>query len=83
MVSSGSGPAIAPEVPHLRQPRTVVLLIHEFAWRRDGLPTPAGAMTRPTCIRLVRRLRRHGKPRHVLTELPVRKLSCQGHWQQE
>jgi hypothetical protein len=27
-------------------------------------------------------MRRHGKPCKVLSELPVRKLSCQGHWQQ-
>ena len=37
MVSSGSRPAVAPEVLHLRQPRTVVLLVHEFARRRHGL----------------------------------------------
>jgi len=61
-----------------RQPPTVVLLVHEFAWRRDCRSTPAGARTRLTSVRLLRRLRGHGKPCQVLSELPVRKLSYQG-----
>lgn len=51
-LSSRSEPAVAPEVPHLRQPRTVVLLVHELARRRDCRATPAGARTRLTFVRL-------------------------------
>jgi hypothetical protein len=63
---------------YLTQTTNVVLLVHEFAWRRDCRSTPAGARTRLTSVRLLRRLRGHGKPCQVLSELPVRKLSYQG-----
>ena len=46
MVVNGVGTFdCAPDVPHPRQPRAVVLLIHELAWRRDCRPTAAGAKT--------------------------------------
>jgi hypothetical protein len=73
----GRGLRLRPKYPHLRQPRTVVLLVHQFAWRRDCRSTTAGARTQLTSVRLFRRLRGHGKPCQVLSELPVRKLSYQ------
>jgi len=77
-LSSRSVPEVAPEVPHLRQPCAVVLLVHEFAWRRDRRPTPAAAETRLTPVRLVRTPRRHRKPCQALSELPVRKCPIRG-----